>query len=66
MSHGLAITRKEGESVMIGSDIRVTLVWIGLKKAQITIKAPKEFVVLREELIKADGDPEPVPNGKPA
>lgn len=65
MSYGLIVTRKSGEAIMIGNDIRVTLLSINRNTAQISIKAPSDVVVLREELIEFGGDLEPVQTAQP-
>lgn len=49
----LVITRKEGESILIGDDIEITISKISDGSAKIAINAPKEMTILREELYKA-------------
>ncbi len=46
----LVLTRKVGESLRIGSDVRVTVVSIDRGHARIAIEAPGEVVVHREEV----------------
>ncbi len=47
---GLAITRRKGESVLIG-DAKITIIQTG-KIVRLLINAPKETLILREELVK--------------
>lgn len=49
----LVITRKEGESILIGDDIEITISKLGDGSAKIAINAPKEMTILRKELYKA-------------
>lgn len=46
----LIITRKKGESLMIGEDIEIIISKIEDGNVKIGIKAPKEVSVLRKEL----------------
>ena len=47
----LVITRKPGESIIIGDDIEITVVEINGEKAKIAINAPKNIKILRQELL---------------
>ena len=48
----LVLTRKEGERIVVGKDIVITLVKVkGSNIAKIGIEAPKELVIVREELL---------------
>lgn len=47
----LVLSRKPQESIVIGEDVHVYIVAIEGNKVKIGIKAPKEVVVMREELI---------------
>ena len=47
----LILTRKSGESINIGKDIRVTVVEIQGKQVRLGIEAPQEMLVLREEVV---------------
>ena len=47
----LILTRKSGESINIGKDIRVTIVEIQGKQVRLGIEAPPEMLVLREEVV---------------
>ncbi|AGK97794.1 MULTISPECIES: carbon storage regulator CsrA [Clostridium] len=48
----LVITRKKGESILIGDNIEVKIVKIDDGSVKIAIDAPKEVVILRGELYK--------------
>lgn len=46
----LVLTRSEDESVIIGSDIKVTVVEIRGSKVRLGFEAPKDVSVWREEI----------------
>ncbi|ALB44519.1 carbon storage regulator CsrA [Clostridium beijerinckii] len=46
----LIITRKKGESIMIGDDIEIVISKIDDGSVKIGIKAPRDIEVLRREL----------------
>lgn len=46
----LILTRRIGESMMIGSDITVTIMGVKGSQTRIGVKAPKEIEVHREEI----------------
>ena len=46
----LIITRKKGESLMIGDDIEITISKIEDGSVKIGINAPKQITILRKEL----------------
>ena len=46
----LVISRKKGESLLIGDDIEITVEKIDSSSVKISIKAPKEKVKLRKEV----------------
>lgn len=48
----LVITRKKGESLLIGDDIEITVTKIDDGTVKIAINAPKEITILRKELYK--------------
>ena len=48
----LVLTRRAGESFMVGSDITVTVISIDANQVRIGIAAPKEVPVHREEVFK--------------
>lgn len=47
----LVLTRKEGESLYIGDDIKITIVSTDNEKVRVGIEAPKYCRVFREELL---------------
>ena len=49
----LVLSRKINETVLIGDDIRVTLLGIDGDKIKIGIDAPRAMKVFREELVEA-------------
>ena len=58
----LILTRRVGETVMIGNEITVTVLGVKGNQVRIGVNAPKDVAVHREEIyerIKRDGDPEP-------
>lgn len=46
----LILTRKSGESVLIGDGVRVTVVAIKGRQVQLGVEAPKELMIYREEI----------------
>ena len=48
----LVITRKTGESVIIGNGIEVSIVEIQKGAVKIAISAPREVTIMRKEIIK--------------
>lgn len=50
----LILTRKQGETFVIGENIEITVVEVSGDKAKIAINAPKEVKILRKELIEAE------------
>lgn len=54
----LVLTRKQGESVIIGNDIKVKILDIGSNFIKIGIDAPREIPVYREELLNKESDNE--------
>lgn len=47
----LVLTRKVGESLFIGDDIRVTIVSADNEKVRVGIEAPSDRRIFREELL---------------
>jgi len=48
----LVLTRRAGEVIIIGDDIKITVMSINGQQARIGIDAPKEVSVDREEIYK--------------
>ncbi|MFZ2087626.1 MAG: carbon storage regulator CsrA [Desulfobaccales bacterium] len=48
----LILTRKSGEGLFIGDDIRITVLEIRGKQIRLGIEAPSAVVVLREEIYR--------------
>ena len=58
----LILTRRVGETVMIGSEITVTVLGVKGNQVRIGVNAPKDVAVHREEIyerIKREGDAAP-------
>lgn len=47
----LVLTRKEGERILIGDDVRITVVRVTGNQVRIGIEAPREMPVYREEIV---------------
>lgn len=50
----LVLTRKSGETIVIGDDIQITIVQVKGKQVRIGIKAPKSVKVHRLEIFEQD------------
>jgi carbon storage regulator len=50
----LVLTRKEGERILIGDDVAVTIVSINKNKVRIGVTAPSTVAVRRAELLAKD------------
>ena len=48
----LILARKEDESIMLGNDIKITVVVISKGGVKIGIDAPKNMMILRSELVE--------------
>ena len=48
----LVVTRKQGESILIGDDIEISVSKIEDGSVKIAIQAPREMSILRKELYK--------------
>lgn len=49
----LLLTRKEGESILIGDDIKITVVEVLGDRVRLGIEAPRSMPVYREEVYLA-------------
>jgi carbon storage regulator len=52
----LILTRKVGESLVIGKDITVTVVDCAHQSAKLGVEAPREIAVHREEIYQRIGN----------
>lgn len=48
----LVITRKKGESILIGDDIEIKITKIEDGSVKIAIEAPKDKIILRREVLE--------------
>lgn len=48
----LALSRKTGESVMLGNDIELTILEVKGEQVKLGIKAPKSVAIYRKELFE--------------
>lgn len=55
----LVLSRKPGESIHIGENVKLTIVRIGPNTVRVGIEAPRELNIVRTELVCED--PPPVP-----
>ena len=46
----LILTRKSGESITIGDDVKITVVEVKGKQVRIGIDAPRSYTIHREEI----------------
>jgi len=54
----LVLTRRAGETLMIGDDIKLTVVGIKSGQVRLGIEAPKDVQIQREELLLKKQQPE--------
>lgn len=47
----LVITRKKGESILIGENVEITIVKVEDGSVKLSINAPRNITILRKELV---------------
>jgi len=65
----LILTRRVGETVMIGNEVTVTVLGVKGNQVRIGVNAPKDVAVHREEIyerIKREEDGDPAPHVSPS
>ena len=60
----LVVTRKPGEAVVIGDNIRLTLVSVGGRRARLGLTAPAGVPICRAELRRPPEAPGPPAGGR--
>jgi carbon storage regulator len=50
----LVLSRKVGETIIIGDAVQLTVVAISNNRVRLGITAPKELAIVREELIRSE------------
>ncbi|MCL1816354.1 MAG: carbon storage regulator CsrA [Clostridiales bacterium] len=56
MRRMLVLSRKINETILIGDDVKVTLLAVDGDKIKLGIEAPKHIKIFREELLRATID----------
>lgn len=56
----LVLSRKRFERLLIGPDIRITIVKVDRSQVRLGIEAPADHAILREELLRAAPEPAPM------
>ena len=51
----LVLSRKVNESITISDNIRVTVLYVDGNRVRLGIEAPKNLIVVRDELLGKDG-----------
>ena len=54
----LVLSRKIGESIVIGKDVIVTVCEMHVGRMRLAIEAPRDVLVLRKELVEGRPSPE--------
>lgn len=54
----LVLTRKFGQEIVIGDDIKVVVKAIGSNKVRIGIEAPEGVRIVRSEIMERDDEPD--------
>jgi len=62
----LILTRRVGESLMVGDDITITVLGVKGNQVRIGVNAPKDVAVHREEIFNRihEGEDAPPPEGE--
>jgi len=61
----LVLTRKTGQTIMIGDDVEITVLSIAGEKVRLGIRAPRDVPVFREEVTgQASAQPDALPAGE--
>ncbi len=50
----LVLSRQKGQEILVGDDIRIVVLSIRGDKIRLGIEAPREVVIMREEIIGRD------------
>lgn len=61
----LILTRRQGETIMIGNDITVTVLGVKGNQVRIGVNAPKDVAVHREEVAERIAAQQPATTVKP-
>jgi carbon storage regulator len=59
----LVLTRKLGEQILIGENIKIVIVGIDRGKVRIGIDAPRDLPIFRKELLEAENNRQSTPGG---
>jgi carbon storage regulator len=51
----LVLTRRVGESILIGPDIEVRVLELHGRQVRIGVQAPRDVTIVRDELVRDDG-----------
>ena len=53
----LVLSRKPGERILVGDDVRITVIRIGPNSVRIGIDAPGHLNIVREEIVVTEDNP---------